>query len=162
MPKVLSWISCLYKLEVLTSVDTVSRLSSFCSEGRQEVFCRGLPTKRKTWCVKAMRSVCAACSWVDRLTGFLRESFCQPEFSSGRSSEVFAACHVFTWPLQHPHPHPHHHPLTHPHSQLPCDPSLPCRWLYKYCLWGRFIRCLFIFAVHLLLTRELPITTDLH
>lgn len=101
-----------------------SLTSLFCSERRRKVLAR-VPTKRKTWRVKAMWRVCAGNSRTDCLTGFLRESFCQPEFSSSSVAEVFSACHVFTWPPEHPAP---------PH-ELPCGLSHHIAFATTYSLY---------------------------
>ena len=76
---------------------------------KKKSFRRGVPTKRKTWCVKAMWRVCAVNSWTDCLTGFLRESFCQPEFSSWSAVEVFfslSCLHLASWAPPYPPPPP--------------------------------------------------------
>lgn len=77
-------------------------------------FQRCVPTKRKTWSVKAMWRVCAGNSRTDSLTGFLREAFCQPEFPS---CSIFFSQTVTSSPglLSAIH---------NPPPQLPCGMSL--------------------------------------
>lgn len=103
-------------------------------------FWQGVPTKRKTWCVKAMCHVCVGNNRTDCLTGFLRESFCQPEFSSWSTVQVFfqpvtsspgllntttnplppschVACHTaFAAAHAHTRMHAHTRACTHTHS----------------------------------------------
>lgn len=92
---------------------------------KQEKFFARVQTKRKAWYVKAMWRVCAEKqNWLfDYLTGFLRESFCQPGFPSWSAVEVFfslSCLHLASWTAPPPfscHVACHIASLLLPHTQ---------------------------------------------